>query len=831
MNTLPYSDSDRLPAPPAGAGALARLRASLVGKVSLMIGLASLVLVLLFGLATTPFVQDYEERRQLSLIGDLLSTVESTVRIACFAEDKTLATELARGLMTNKTIAGVRIVSAESTLAELGKTTISENKAKRVVRAVSSPFGQQSIIGQIVITADADYIRNHATGYSILFIGILLLEVVAATGLVAFLILHTVVRPITHFARELDVEQAATDRRLRPPARNEHDEIGRLAAAFNRMIERMAGLLDKANAMREEVALNELRLRTLVENSPDIIARYDAHCRLIFANPAYARETGIVLERMPGKKSKSGRIWQPTMPLAQYTDRLRRVIDSGTPDRINLEWKNPTGQTVYHEIQVVPERDAGGRTVGALAIGRNISALKRIEQELLFQATHDPLTGLPNRELLQERLRHALLQSSRHGRRVAVIFVDLDNFKDINDSLGHDIGDELLKLLAGRMCQTLRESDTVARLGGDEFVVFIEDNADAHDLDTVVHKLFDALSEPCQIGEHRIYPGASLGIALSPDDGTDVDTLMRNADTAMYVAKKQGRNHYRFFSSEMNDELHTWMEIGNNLRHAIANNELSLHYQPKARLKDGGFAGMEALIRWQNPKLGWVSPARFIPVAEKCGLINVIGHWVLNEACRQMRAWLDAGIEPLCVAVNLSANQCLPNQLPGQIREILDTHRLPGHRLEVEITESIVMADTEGMIRDFWALRDLGVRVAVDDFGTGYSSLSYLKRLPVDTLKIDKSFVDDIETDSTDVEIIRAIIAMAHSLNLAVVAEGVENPMQLECLAAAGCDQIQGYYFSRPLAADAMAAMLEKSGGVLAWRPPGLGEETSGGTP
>jgi len=807
MYSLPYSTNC------SGAGLLARLGGSLVSKVTLMIGLASLSLACMFALTTTPFIQEHEEKRQISLIGDLLSTVESTVRIACFAEDKTLATEVARGLMTNKTIAGIHIISSGQTLTKLGKPTTSEGKAKRVTRAVSSPFDQQSIIGEIVVTTDADYIRDHAIDYSMLIIGMLLFEVIAATGLVAFLILRTVVRPITHFAKELEVEQTGIGRRLRPPQCNRHDEIGRLAAAFNRMIERMAGLLDKANAMREEVAVSELRFRTLVENSPDIIARYDDRCRLVFANPAYALETAMPLERMPIGKAATGQIWRPTMPLAEYNERLRQVIDSGTPDRIHLEWKNPTGDWVYHEIYVVPEHGANGEAMGALAIGRNISALKRIEQQLLFQATHDPLTGLPNRVLLKDRLHHALLRSIRHGRSIAVIFIDLDNFKDINDRLGHDIGDELLKLLAKRMCQTLRESDTVARLGGDEFVVFIEDKANAHDLDNIVQKLFNALSEPCLLSEHRIYPGASLGIALSPNDGTDVDTLMRNADTAMYVAKREGRNHYRFFSAEMDGQLREWIEISDNLRHAIANGELSLHYQPKAHLKDGSFAGMEALIRWHNPKLGWVSPTRFIPVAEKCGLINGIGHWVLNEACRQMRDWLDQGIDPLCVAVNLSAKQCQPNQLPVQIREILDAHELPGHRLEVEITESILMVDTEGTIRDFWALRDLGVRVAVDDFGTGYSSLSYLKRLPVDKLKIDKSFVDDIETDRADVEIIRAIIAMAHSLNLEVIAEGVENALQFECLRLAGCDQIQGYYFSRPLAADAMATMLEKAEG------------------
>jgi diguanylate cyclase (GGDEF)-like protein len=649
---------------------LGTLRTSLVAKVSLIIGSVSVGSALFFGAAGGPFIRDYELNRHLANIGELLSTVESTVSIVCFTGDETLAREVAQGLMTNKSIAAVRIASNDEVLIEVKKPGSPENATHLVARTVFSPFKKQTKVGEIVLTADSDFILEQAAAYSRFFSSLLLLEVIAVTAAVAIIILRTIVRPITGFSDELQDLDHHAGHKLRAPRSNEKNEIGRLADIFN------------------------------------------------------------------------------------------HLIDS-----------------------------------------------------LLHQANHDVLTGLPNRSLLKDRLQHALAQSRRDGRRVAVIFIDLDNFKDVNDSLGHNVGDELLKMLASRLLGILRESDTVARLGGDEFVILLEDFANSHDLDAVVQKTFEAITQPCEISQQRIYPGASMGIAVHPGDGDDVDSLMRNADTAMYVAKERGRNDYRFFSSDMNDELHKWIELSNDLRSALEHREFSLHYQPKVRLDDGQLAGMEALIRWSHPRLGMVSPATFIPVAEKCGLIGAIGQWVLNEACRQARAWLDDGLDPGRVAVNLSAIQCQGTQLPNEIRHILQAHGLSGEHLEVEITESIVMADTAESIRAFWALRDMGVRVSVDDFGTGYSSLSYLKRLPVDNLKIDKSFIDDIETDRNDEEIIRAIIAMAHSLNLEVIAEGVETQSQLEHLRATGCDQIQGYYFSRPIPASDMTTMLrdEKS--------------------
>jgi diguanylate cyclase (GGDEF)-like protein/PAS domain S-box-containing protein len=795
--------------------AIGQPRSSLVTKVALTIFFVGIGLALLFAAIGTLLLRDNEINHDLQRTAELLTTVESTVRIACFTGDQALAREVAEGLMTNHSVAGIRISAGERVLAEAYKKASVPGSAPEhlVRRAVASPFDSHSVVGEIVLMADNDVIRADASEHSTFFAYTLLLEVLAVTLAVAFVMYRTVVRPIKVLASDLQRVRSSTDQCLPMPRGNESNEIGQLAKVFNDMIGHMGQLLTLEQSMREQIAHSERRFRTLAENSPDIIVRYNLDFHLVFANPAYTRETGIPLELARRGSLDEQDTWRPTMPIEQYKACLRRVVETGTPDCLLWDWTTVTGHAVCHEMHVVAEYDADGKAVGALAIGRNVTDRRDAERQLLHQATHDALTGLPNRALLKDRLQQGIAQSRRDGRNVALIFIDLDHFKSINDTLGHDTGDELLKLLAQRMQSSLRAGDTVARLGGDEFVVLIQDGIARHQLDLVAEKIFRMIAAPCDIAGHQIYPGVSMGIAVYPQDGADADTLMRSADTAMYVAKDRGRNNYRFYSAEMNNDLREWLQLSNDLRRALENREFELHYQPKVDIASGAFAGMEALIRWRHPDLGMVSPGRFIPVAEENGLIGAIGHWVLDEACRQMRAWLDAGLEPIRVAVNLSAVQCQGEELMRQVCEALGSHRLEGRRLELEITETIVMAHAEETIRSFWALREMGVRVAVDDFGTGYSSLSYLKRLPVDNLKIDKSFVDDIDVDPNDVEIIRAIIAMAHTLGMRVIAEGVETPSQLECLRQAGCDELQGYHYSKPLPAADMAALIRNGNG------------------
>jgi diguanylate cyclase (GGDEF)-like protein/PAS domain S-box-containing protein len=783
------------------------LRTRLVTRISLVIGIVGTSLALLFAAAGSTFIRDFEYSRQLAQLGDLLASVESTARIACFTGDKTLATEVARGVATNPAVAAVRIIAGDAVLAQIAKPASDNTEPSLVRRSVSSPFDDRMVVGEIIVTADGSFIHSQASAYSRYFILALMLEAIAVTIMVALIMVRIVVKPITQLAERLRRFEIQGIEHLPLPDGHEENEIGRLARAFNRMIDGMSDLLARKEAMSEEIAHSERRFRTLAENSPDIIARFDLDGTLVFANPAFLREIGEAPEGEENEGAVS--IWRPAMPFEQFKARMKLAIATGRPDCVYWEWETHGGP-VCHEIHMVAEYDKDGAPVGVLAIGRNISERRQVERQLRHQATHDALTGLPNRFLLKDRLERAVAQARREDRAVAVIFIDLDNFKDVNDRFGHDAGDELLVLLATRMRDALRESDTVARLGGDEFIIMLENAGTGHDLDAVVQKLFESISRPCELSGHRVYPSASFGIAVHPRDGDDGDTLMRNADTAMYAAKEMGRNGYRFYSADMNDELTEWLELSAGLHQAIENREFELYYQPKARLDTGEFVGMEALLRWRHPVRGMVPPSLFVPIAEKNGLIGAIGDWVLNEACRQARAWLDVGLHPGRIAVNLSAAQCSGSRLTDQVRAVLAAHGLQGRHLEVEITESIVMNDAEESIRSFWNLRDIGVEVSVDDFGTGYSSLSYLKRLPVNNLKIDKSFVDDIDSDPNDAEIIRAIIAMAHSLKLGVIAEGVETAAQIECLRAAGCDLFQGYFYSRPLPPAAIAELLRR---------------------
>lgn len=775
----------------------ARIRSQLVAKVSLTVGLVGVGMATLFAMASIPYIQDNEADRHAAYIRELLTTVESTAQIACFTADKTLASELARGLLTNQVIAGVRIESGPQVLVDMRKTSTTRMESRVVRKTITSPFDSNDAVGRIVLTADDAYIRQQASAYSRFFALAFLLEVLAITVAVMWVILRTVVHPITDFARTLQGSGCDGNAIFLPPKGNEENEIGHLAQVFNQMMARVSSVLAKEYAMREELALREQQFRSLAENSPGIIARYDRALRLVFGNPSYARVTGHDCD-----------------PVQPHHARLLRVMETGSPEIMQWDWRTPDGRIVCHEMHVVAEYDTRGDVQGILAIGHDITERREIEHALLHQATHDALTGLPNRVLLKDRLEHALSQARRGDHELGVVFIDLDHFKDINDRYGHDIGDEFLKQVAQRLRGVLRASDTVARLGGDEFVVLLEGIQGHVELDATINKMFDALSLVCDVDDALLYPSASLGIAVYPGDGDDADTLMRNADMAMYSAKHAGRNQFCHFRADMNAELTEWMDLSLSLRQAVSGAEFLLHYQPKVSLRDGKLIGMEALIRWQHPERGLVSPACFIPVAEKNGLIGTIGLWVLDESCRQMRAWLGEGLTPGRMAVNLSALQFQDEHLTSNIGKTLAKHGLPGECLELEVTETLLLEDAQACVQALTTLRDMGIRISVDDFGTGYSSLSYLKRLPLDSLKIDKSFVKEMESDGNDVTIVRTIIAMAHAMRLEVVAEGVETESQLAQLCAAGCDHMQGYHYSRPLAANDMLCFL-RSGDTL----------------
>ena len=439
----------------------------------------------------------------------------------------------------------------------------------------------------------------------------------------------------------------------------------------------------------------------------------------------------------------------------------------------------------------------------------DITDRKKAEREVQQLAYFDSLTGLPNRALLNDRLSQILAQSEREGWLVGILFLDIDRFKCINDTQGHATGDKLLQSVAKRLQKCLRESDTVARLGGDEFVIVLSAVRHEQDISHVTQEIMKSLSMPFEIGELEIFISASIGIAISPLDGHDVGILLRNADTAMYVAKESGRNNYKFFSNEMNLKAVERMALESNLRRALEKEELSLVYQPQIDTRTGLMTGVEALLRWNHPETGAISPGKFIPIAEETGLIIPIGEWVLRSACRQARSWIDAGFTSLCVAVNISGCQFKQGNLANLVRQVLEETGLDPANLELELTESILMDNAESAVNMLKELKTLGVNLAIDDFGTGYSSLTYLKHFPIDRLKIDQMFIRNITTDANDASISKAIIAMAHSLRMDVIAEGVETKEQKEFLATHDCFEMQGYYFCRPVSADKICHMLE----------------------
>jgi diguanylate cyclase (GGDEF)-like protein/PAS domain S-box-containing protein len=435
-------------------------------------------------------------------------------------------------------------------------------------------------------------------------------------------------------------------------------------------------------------------------------------------------------------------------------------------------------------------------------------ARKKAESNLTFFANHDALTSLPNRFMFNARLTQALARAHRQDKMVAVLFIDLDRFKVINDTLGHDAGDRLLVDLAVQLRGCLRENDTIARQGGDEFVVLIEDLNDPNQVTGVAQKILETIAEARVLGGQDFHITASIGISVYPDEGGDLQTLLKNADIAMYRAKEQGKNNFQFYSAEMNQHTFERLALETSLRRAIERQEFLLHYQPKTDLRSGRITGVEALVRWRHPELGMVSPAQFIPLAEETGLIGPIGDWVLRTACAEARRWITQGTSEISVAVNLSARQFAREDLAQSITAALLESGLEPRFLEIEITESTVMFDAKRAVRVLQQLKDMGIRVAIDDFGTGYSSLGYLKRFPIDSVKIDRSFILDIPHDNDDVAITRAVIAMAHSLRLKVIAEGVETEEQYQFLRNHDCDEMQGYYFSEPIDAAALVRLV-----------------------
>jgi diguanylate cyclase (GGDEF)-like protein len=452
-----------------------------------------------------------------------------------------------------------------------------------------------------------------------------------------------------------------------------------------------------------------------------------------------------------------------------------------------------------------------GSAIGYEGTVEDVTERRLYQVRIEHQANYDTLTGLANRSLLQDRLQQALLTVASSGRRIAVAFVDLDRFKFINDSLGHHVGDELLKAVAARLKACVRDCDTVARLGGDEFVLLINGHTGPEYVRQLMDKMLASVAQPWVIEQGEFLVSCSIGVALHPDDGDEALTLLKHADSAMYRAKDSGRNNFQFFTRELNALMTEQLELETHLRRALERNQFVLRYQPRVNLATGQIVGAEALLRWRIPQRGTIPPLRFIALAEETGLIVPIGKWVLQTACAQNKAWQDAGFPPIVVSVNVSPRQFRHESLVQTVAEALKSTGLAPWYLELELTESMVMHDAPQLVAMLDELKELGVKIAVDDFGTGYSSLSYLKRFPVDRLKVDRSFVEHMTTEADDATIVRAIIALGHNLGLKVVAEGVETAQQARALRAYQCDEAQGFLFARAVSARDLPRLITRS--------------------
>jgi diguanylate cyclase (GGDEF)-like protein/PAS domain S-box-containing protein len=548
----------------------------------------------------------------------------------------------------------------------------------------------------------------------------------------------------------------------------------------------------------QKMAQDQLRKLTLaVEQSSNSIVITDLSGQIEWVNSGFTRVTGYTLNEVKGKNP---RILQSGKTPAKTYEAMWAALSRGEEWRGELTNRRKNGSEYIEAVLIAPVRDTSGKINSYMASKEDITEQRLAEVRIEKLAHFDQLTGLPNRSQLADRFNYARSLAQRSGEKLAVLFLDLDRFKEINDTLGHTIGDLLLIEVARRLKTLLREEDTVARLGGDEFIVILP-GTDEHGSAHIATKLLHSIAQPYLVEHHEILSTPSIGIAVYPHDGEDFESLSKNADTAMYRVKQEGRNAFRFFTQQMQEHSARISLLGNALRHALTRDELSVHYQPQVSIT-GKLLGAEALLRWQHPVLGAISPAEFIPIAEDSGQIIQIGEWVLRTAVKQLKAWLDRGYPPILMAVNLSAVQFRQTNLPERVTTILDEAHVPHEYLELELTEAVAMNNPLAAIAVMDKLHDQGIRMSIDDFGTGYSSLSYLKRFKVYKLKIDQSFVRDISEDPDDKAIVTAIINLASSLGMLTIAEGVETTGQLNFLRLQGCDEVQGYYFSKPLPAE-----------------------------
>jgi diguanylate cyclase (GGDEF)-like protein/PAS domain S-box-containing protein len=573
----------------------------------------------------------------------------------------------------------------------------------------------------------------------------------------------------------------------------------------------LGSFMDITERKRIEEALrqSEEKYRTILESIQEGYFEVDLDGNFTFCNDSMSRLTGHSKEDLIGMNHKQLTNEETAKEVFQaFID----VYNTEEPSK-GFDWQiiKKNGVEGYIEASVTLQKDSSGKPTGFKGMIRDITERKRTEQQINYMATHDALTGLPNRLMFSQLLNQAIRSAQRHRKQLAVLFIDLDRFKAINDSLGHEAGDRMLKEMARRFKRSLRAVDVVGRLGGDEFIILTEEVDELSQIANVAHKILTTTIQPMSLQGEECRVTASIGISIYPGDGTDEQTLIKNADIAMYFAKEEGKNNYQFYSKDIQSQSNKRFSMETNLRRALERNELSLEYQAKLDFKTGMITGVEALLRWENPSLGSITPTQFIPVAEETGLIVPIGRWVMKTACAQNVAWQRQGLPPVCMAVNLSLRQLMDDNLLEDIKAALMDSGMAPNLWELEITESMVMQNPKRLIALLTDIKKLGVRLAIDDFGTGYSSLAQIKNFPIDTLKVDRSFIRNLAQDSENQAITQAIITMGKNLCLTVVAEGVETQEQKDFLRDHVCDEMQGFHFSKPIAPDKFADLLRKN--------------------
>jgi diguanylate cyclase (GGDEF)-like protein/PAS domain S-box-containing protein len=621
-----------------------------------------------------------------------------------------------------------------------------------------------------------------------------------------WLFLNSQLSPLGRSAKTIDA-MTADQEPLRPLPLEGSREIRLMLDSFNRLQERITQQQQSLSSREDQLRV----AASVFEGTSEAILICDTDTRIISVNRAFCKMTGYAEEELVGQTPKLLKSGQHTRGF--YQEMWASLLNVGQWQG-ELWNRRKSGEIYPERITISALYDEAGKVLRYIAIAADITASKKAENEINSLAFYDPLTDLPNRRLLLDRLRQAIASSSRSSKHGALLFIDLDNFKTLNDTLGHDTGDQLLRQVAHRLANCVRDGDTVARLGGDEFVVMLQDLSGdpllaASQAEVVSEKILALCSQPYQLGGARHHSTTSIGIALFANHTESIDELMKRADLAMYQAKASGRNNLRFFDPEMQAAIMLRVALEADLREAVKKNEFHLYYQSQVD-EVGHVTGVEALLRWQHPERGLVSPLDFIPLAEDTGLILSVGHWVMESACNQLAIWAaKPEMAHLTIAVNVSARQFHQREFVRQVHDVLEQTGANPQRLKLELTESLLVRDIEDVIEKMTTLRATGVTFALDDFGTGYSSLSYLKRLPLDQLKIDQGFVRDILTNTNDAAIAKMIVSLAEAMGLTVIAEGVETEAQRGFLALQGCRAYQGYLFSHPLPTDRFEAFLQ----------------------